>query len=886
MASPFPSNPSNGDTFDSYGRTYEYSSVKSAWHPVSRAPKLGELTDVDTTGIEVGQDLTYDDVNGEYIPGYGAVSRVVATMNDLPVVKNNFGDLTFVQSNNRLYMWRGSAWTSVALVNTSPTITVGPDGAYTLAMDGTPTVITLEAQDPEGIPITWGYAVASGSLEDTTVDVVGNEFTITPGTVNAAFDLTFTASDTVNIATAISSFTLKFVTSDQYYNQTSILLTTPGTSAGTTYDIVDNGPNNHQLSFISSTRNEYPFINSNGPHTPTHYSGNFLQASQAFSDTRLRLGTGDFTIEAWVHANYWQSNSYGWSGSILSNGYLEIRFSDGATNSGRATVYNTGSAISGMSTPVIAGFLAVQQWHHIALVRNSGTLTLYVNGTAACSTTFTTNLTQENFATSSLENICDLRIVKGAAVYTANFTPPTEPLTNIPGTLFLIYSQNNRDKFFSDISDNKMVQSNTTGTNAIGATPFAPFPAADKYDPAVHGGSLYMDHGQNASRINYVTRNLPGMGTGDYTLEFWLNRVQPNATQESAYVILESSAGQGIAVWTSFQQFRLSIKTAASSVLNQTIDANYYGLSSNPTYFRNFWDHIAIVRSSGTTIFYINGINCGSTTLSYDITGDLGISLNRSPNSTYGTGSFISDIRYVKGTAVYTSAFDTPTSVLTAIPGTELLLNFNNPKIINEQTYGVGGIGIVSDSVTKYSPTSMYFDGTNCLYFPPYQANYLANFQGGNFTIEAWVYLTSSLTTPQVIFAAYSNAISPGMRINNGNLELYTVGGTTVIASKALTGISLNEWFHCAIVKYNNSSRVYVNGYGGTAVTDNNRYTRTSQDARNMSVGAWLSTTEYSSTPSNPLIGYIEDLRVTRNIARYTSDFTPPTAALGWSNAE
>ena len=886
MASPFPSNPSNGDTFDSYGRTYEYSSVKSAWHPVSRAPRLGELTDVDTTGIEVGQDLTYDDVNGEYIPGYGAVSRVVATMNDLPVVKNNFGDLTFVQSNNRLYMWRGSAWTSVALVNTSPTITVGPDGAYTLAMDGTPTVITLEAQDPEGIPITWGYAVASGSLEDTTVDVVGNEFTITPGTVNATFDLTFTASDTVNIATAISSFTLKFVTSDQYYNQTSILLTTPGTSAGTTYDIVDNGPNNHQLSFISSTRNEYPFINSNGPHTPTHYSGDFRQASQVFSDTRLRLGTGNFTIEAWVHANYWQSNSYGWSGSILSSNYLEIRFSDGALNAGRATVYNTGSAISGMSTPLTTGFLAVQQWHHIALVRNSGTLTLYVNGTAACSTTFTTNLTQENFSTSSLENICDLRIVKGAAVYTANFTPPTEPLTNIPGTLFLIYSQNNRDKFFSDISDNKMVQANTTGTNAIGATPFAPFPAADKYDPAVHGGSLYMDHGQNASRINYVTRNLPGMGTGDYTLEFWLNRVQPNATQESAYVILESSAGQGIAVWTSFQQFRLSIKTAASSVLNQTINANYYGLSRNPTYFRHFWDHIAIVRSSGTTVFYINGIDCGSTTLSYDITGNLGISLNRSPNSTYGTGSFISDIRYVKGTAVYTSAFDTPTSVLTAIPGTELLLNFNNPKIINEQTYGVGGIGIVSDSVTKYSPTSMYFDGTNCLYFPPYEANYLANFDGGDFTIEAWVYLTSSLTTPQVIFAAYSNAISPGMRINNGNLELYTVGGTTVIASKALTGISLNEWFHCAIVKYNKSSRVYVNGYGGTAVTDNNRYTRTSQDARNVSVGAWLSATEYSSTPINPLIGYIEDLRVTRNVARYTSDFTPPTAALGWSNAE
>ena len=478
-----------------------------------------------------------------------------------------------------------------------------------------------------------------------------------------------------------------------------------------------------------------------------------------------------------------------------------------------------------------------------------------------------------------------MRIVKGTAVYTADFTPPTEPLTNIPGTLFLIYSQNNRDKFFSDISDNKMVQSNTSGTGIVAASPFAPFPAADKYDSAVHGGSLYMDHGQNASQINFVTRNLPGMGTEDYTLECWLNRVQPNATQESAYIRLEDSANKGIAVWTSFQQFRLSIKTATSYVLDQTINANYYGLSRNPTYFRNFWDHIAIVRNSGTTVFYINGINCGSTTLSYDITGNLGIILNRSPNSSYGTGSFISDIRYVKGTAVYTSAFDPPTSVLTAIPGTELLLNFNNPKIINEQTYGVGGVGIVSDSVTKYSPTSMYFDGTNCLFFPPYTASPVANFQGGDFTIEAWVYLTSSLTSPQVIFASYSSAVSPGMRINNGNLELYTVGGTTVIASKALTGISLNEWFHCAIVRYDRSSRVYVNGYGGTAVIDNNIYKRDTE-GRNISVGAWVTATEYSSPSIDPLIGYIEDLRVTRNVARYTSDFTPPTAALGWSNAE
>lgn len=269
MASPFPSNPSNGDTFDSYGRTYEYSSVKSAWHPVSRAPRLGELTDVDTTGISVGQDLTYDDVSGEYVPGYGSVSRVVATMNDLPVVKNNFGDLTFVQSNNRLYMWRGSAWTSVALVNTSPTITVGPDGAYTLAVDGTPTVITLEAQDPEGIPITWGYTVTSGSLEDTTVDIVGNEFTITPGNISTSFNLTFTASDTVNVATAVSSFSLFIVSFKQELTSTATGIHYFGRSTAIYGDYIVVGARYEDQGAIVDCGAAYVFYTADGGETWT-----------------------------------------------------------------------------------------------------------------------------------------------------------------------------------------------------------------------------------------------------------------------------------------------------------------------------------------------------------------------------------------------------------------------------------------------------------------------------------------------------------------------------------------------------------------------------------------------------------------------------------------
>ena len=91
------------------------------------------------------------------------------------------------------------------------TITAGGDATYALNSDGTPTVITLVANDPEGVPLTWSYGVTSGSLEDTTISNTGAEFTITPGAIAATFDLSFTASDGINIDTSASSFTLSFI---------------------------------------------------------------------------------------------------------------------------------------------------------------------------------------------------------------------------------------------------------------------------------------------------------------------------------------------------------------------------------------------------------------------------------------------------------------------------------------------------------------------------------------------------------------------------------------------------------------------------------------------------------------------------------------------------
>jgi hypothetical protein len=144
----------------------------------------------------------------------GASTTVYNIIAELPLSDNDIGDRAFVRENNRLYLWNGVGWFNIALINTSPTITQGPELVYALPRDGTPVVVNLSASDPEGVPITWSSQVTSGTLGNTAVITQSNNvFTITPSTSEddiGEFTITFTASDGINIDTAASIFSLQF----------------------------------------------------------------------------------------------------------------------------------------------------------------------------------------------------------------------------------------------------------------------------------------------------------------------------------------------------------------------------------------------------------------------------------------------------------------------------------------------------------------------------------------------------------------------------------------------------------------------------------------------------------------------------------------------------
>lgn len=169
------------------------------------------VTSVNTTSGSVSSNVIAAAISSSYA---GTSVTVYATVAELPLSDNTAGDQAFVSETGRLYLWNGAGWYNIALINTAPSITAAGDATYNFATDGTPIVITLEASDPEGVPISWSYSVTSGSLGSTaTVSQADNIFTITPSTdANDAgeFSITFTASDGVNLATSVSAFTLSF----------------------------------------------------------------------------------------------------------------------------------------------------------------------------------------------------------------------------------------------------------------------------------------------------------------------------------------------------------------------------------------------------------------------------------------------------------------------------------------------------------------------------------------------------------------------------------------------------------------------------------------------------------------------------------------------------
>jgi hypothetical protein len=512
---------------------------------------------------------------------------------------------------------------------------------------------------------------------------------------------------------------------------------------------------------------------------------------------------------------------------------------------------------------------------------------LFVNGTQLGSTytsdTNTYSSTGPTIGWNSGGNhlngyVSNLRILSGTALYTASFTPPTTPLTSVTNTS-LLTCQSNR---FVDNSSNNFA---ITRNGDVRVTAWSPFAPTSAYDPATNGGSGYFDGSGDELRI--ANNTALQLGGSDFTIEGWVYFTDVSSARRVFTKGLAATSDVEYALGIESSQLRLTYSTNGTS-LSVLVTS---GLTAADWLFR--WNHIAVVRNGNDLRLYLNGVSVKSTTFSSSLNTSTSAQLviGSNGNSASFAVGYFSDLRIVKGTAVYTSAFTPPTAPLTAITNTSLLLNFTNAGIFDNAAKNVietVGNAQLSTSVTKFGTGSMYFDGSG-------DRGQISNASGNTHlivgtadcTIEAWIYLIGSGSeglSPNfgMIYGKtsvnggaanffnevfYTNATNRTVTFNANTAD----GQTQVNVTTPNNSISLNTWHHVAFVKSGTTWTIYVDGVNRVSATRQQFGTTTAFVA---AVGRNANSSSYMF----PFNGYIDDLRVTNGLARYTADFTPPTA--------
>ena len=605
--------------------------------------------------------------------------------------------------------------------------------------------------------------------------------------------------------------------------------------------------------------------------TPTSYSGIFDGTGDYLttpSSAQLSFGTGDFTIEYWAWPNSGANNGMfqqsDTAGGLKASSANSVACNIFTTNSITVYAANTTYTTSTNKLPYAA-------WTHLAIVRASGVTKLYINGTletsigTSGSITDTTNYTGTYvaiggyYSTAYLWNgaISNFRVVKGTAVYTSNFTPPTAPLTAITNTSLLTcqsttFIDNSPNAFTITANGNAQTNANNpfgfTGTN-------------------VDGGAAYLDG--TGDYLTVPSNAAFTFGTSNHTVEFWMYldgaqsafatewKYGSGSTQQATndYYFQAASSGGGA--------FSLLVGSGGAWGVNIAAGASFYTASLNN------WTHVAWSRSGTTWRLFYNGRLVGSATYNANITAQAGAMVVGASSAAGAdiTKGYIAGLRVINGTALYTSAFVPPSEPPLPVTNTRLLMNFTNAGIYDsaqQNALETVGTVAVSTAQAKFGSVSMGFPGGSGNYITITRPSLIMPSGAGSpFTLETWVYLNSltasTITRTDPGLALYANS-SGAMLLDNTNV--------VNILTTANSLITTGAWYHIAITRTTgNVYTLYING------TSRATATYTSSISANSSIGL----NSFNQATYN-LNGYLQDFRVT-NFVRYTTNFTPPTAA-------
>ena len=199
----------------------------------------------------------------------------------------------------------------------------------------------------------------------------------------------------------------------------------------------------------------------------------------------------------------------------------------------------------------------------------------------------------------------------------------------------------------------------------------------------------------NNSSLTIPANTALTLGTNNHTIEFWLYQ-----TSRNQYA---ASFCYGNTSYFATNNYFMDVGQTEHGQVVVGNGAGNWAININvvrPTSL-NVWNHYAVVRNGTTFTVYINGtsIGSGSSSINIPAQGDV----FRIGNTTgFPIAGYISNFRLVNGTAVYTSNFTPPTSPLTAIPNTQILLQGLVDRSPNAFTVTNNGGVTLSTSVSPF----------------------------------------------------------------------------------------------------------------------------------------------------------------------------------------
>lgn len=709
------------------------------------------------------------------------------------------------------------------------------------------------------------YAVQEGSNLPAGLTLASNGYltgSVTVGT-DTLYSFTVEATDLEN-QNSPRAFNVTITAGDDYFKFVTALFKGNGSNNANNNTFIDSSTNN-----LTVTRYGNPSQGTFSPYgerwsTFFDGSGDALTVSSAGSALSL---SGNFTIEFWTYRTAKQ-NAYE---QFINAGSNVNSFKRG---DGYGWYFYSGSASYQFTGSTEA--VPINSWTHVAFVRSGSTITMFVNGTSVGSNTYSSTIDYSSTLNVNLTSgeqfagfISNLRIMKGTALYSSTFTPSTTPLTAIANTSLLICNSSR----FKDTSSNAFT---VTPSGDVSVRRFSPFSPGGSYNANTIGGSGYFDG--SGDYLDSSANNALILD-GAFTVECWYLQKSlasyPTVFELGQYtngILFRPRGADGGTLWVNGSGLHPSSATVASTAPLNT------------------WNHAIVCRNAGNSLsLFINGTRLYNGTVSgtLNTTG----ALVRIASSTHTGGQhhhgYVSDFRIVKGSTVYDPTQSTvtiPSAPLTAIANTSYHVKFTNAGIVDssmqEDWECIGGVR-VDTTTKKYGSGSLYFDSSDDRLVSASNPGYA--FGTGDFTIEFWMNsndvssstqkgMFQTSTTAGGLSTSYATGVlitqgfnSSGGALNGGVGAILGTGSSYIVIGNSSPSVVTGSWYHVALTRAANTARLFVNG---TLVGSASH--SSSLDGQNLCIGGYYSTGYLYN-------GYLDDFRITKGYARYTSNFTPPT---------